>query len=358
MASRLSLLLLATCGWARGVQPSVRCGVGRSCRMRPLRLMASEQPVWEGQPTKDMDTPAAGVPIPFRPLDRQEVVDRLDAVPVFSVVNSKQMMLPTRDEDSSLSCVFYLDLKEAKSALRSAELLNPGVELSLSVTPLGTAFALCEWQQAPPAPDEVTEATAGAGRQGVAQVLREAIAGSPSPPVQTVEPPPSSGAPEIVLRMQANQAELEAVRQVLAAAPTPALLSRRNRKEGALPLFGSDSIRFAPTKAQAEEAQSEDDYMLPLFLRREDLFNAWLASGGAADSPPEVQVTDLRTLVWQMECDSERNWRPIILVAPDESIELVDQMQQQQQQAGAAATAGLPSLSKADALGLIFGSSQ
>lgn len=170
MASRLSLLVLATSGWARGVQLSMRVDMGASYRARPLEMMASEQPVWEGQPTKDVDTPAAGVPMPFRPLDKQEVVDRLDAAPVFSVVNSKQMMLPTRGEDSSLSCVFYLDLKEAKSALRSAELLNPGIDLSLAVTPLGTAYALCEWQQVPPAPEEVTEVTEAASRQGVAQV--------------------------------------------------------------------------------------------------------------------------------------------------------------------------------------------
>ena len=54
-----------------------------------------------------------------------------------------------------------------------------------------------------------------------------------------------------------------------------------------------------------------------------------------------------------MECDSDRNWRPILLVAPDESIAIVEQMQQKP-----TAAAPTPSLSKADALGLIFGSSE
>ena len=74
------LLSLVLGSWgAEAVQVGSRCGVGVACRARPLRLSTSEQPVWEGQPTAETDTSAAaGVPIPFRPLDRQEVVDRLD----------------------------------------------------------------------------------------------------------------------------------------------------------------------------------------------------------------------------------------------------------------------------------------
>ena len=70
------LLSLVLGSWgAEAVQVGSRCGVGVACRARPLRLSTSEQPVWEGQPTAETDTSAAaGVPIPFRPLDRQEVV--------------------------------------------------------------------------------------------------------------------------------------------------------------------------------------------------------------------------------------------------------------------------------------------
>ena len=362
------LLSLVLGSWgAEAVQVGSRCGVGVACRARPLRLSTSEQPVWEGQPTAETDTSAAaGVPIPFRPLDRQEVVDRLDAVPVFSVVNSDQMMLPSRPaNDSALSCTFYLDLADARLALASASELNPGMALSLAVTPLGTAFALSEWQQPPPALDDDDADTAA--RQGVAQILRETISGSP-PPAPSAAASTSastSASAEIRLRLQANQAEIDAVRHLLAASPTPPLLARRNKLEGAIPLFGSDEIRFAPRKEEGRGAEEgaeegaedgaavEEDYLLPLFLRREDLLSAWVASGGAAETPPPIQATDLRTLAWQMECDSDRNWRPILLVAPDESIAIVEQMQQKP-----TAAAPTPSLSKADALGLIFGSSE
>ena len=75
------------------------------------------------------------------------MVDRRDAVPGCSVVNSDQMMLPSRPaNDSALSCTFYLDLADARLALASASELNPGMALSLAVPPLGTAFALSEWQ--------------------------------------------------------------------------------------------------------------------------------------------------------------------------------------------------------------------
>ena len=252
------LLSLVLGSWgAEAVQVGSRCGVGVACRARPLRLSTSEQPVWEGQPTAETDTSAAaGVPIPFRPLDRQEVVDRLDAVPVFSVVNSDQMMLPSRPaNDSALSCTFYLDLADARLALASASELNPGMALSLAVTPLGTAFALSEWQQPPPALDDDDADTAA--RQGVAQILRETISGSP-PPAPSAAASTSastSASAEIRLRLQANQAEIDAVRHLLAASPTPPLLARRNKLEGAIPLFGSDEIRFAPRKEEGRGAE-------------------------------------------------------------------------------------------------------
>ena len=47
---------------------------------------------------------------------------------------------------------------------------------------------------------------------------------------------------------------------------------------------------------------------------------------------PPVQVTDLRTLAYQMQYDTTRDWRPTLLVAPEAGVEFV---RQQQQEAGA-----------------------
>jgi hypothetical protein len=85
----------------------------------------------------------------------------------------------------------------------------------------------------------------------------------------------------------------------------PPLLRRRNQVSGALPLFGSDQIRFA-----ADEGAGAGSTSLPLFFKRDDLRAAWLASGGKADAMPPVQVTDLRTLAWQMQYDISQDWRP------------------------------------------------
>ena len=96
---------------------------------------------------------------------------------------------------------------------------------------------------------------------------------------------------------------------------------------------------------------------MPLFFRRQDLASAWVASGGDIEKdPPPVQVTDLRTLAWQMKFDRTTDWRPMTFVAADDAIAFVEA-----QQEGQAATKsegrgkGKPKLSRADNQGLIFG---
>jgi len=255
-----------------------------------------------------------GVPIPFRTLSQQEIVDKLDAIPAFSIVAAGDQMVPTRGPDGGLSCCFYMDLEEAKGALAAVQTRNPGQALTLAATPLGTAFALSEWRSSPPS------AAAERARPGVMDALRRSLREDEGGEVPTE--PAAGGGPDT--RLQASQSELEAVEDALAASPAPPLLQRRNRLLGHLPLFGSDNIRF-----RAEEADEAPAWM-PLFLRREDVASAWLASGGDASSLPSLQVTDLRTLAWQMESDESHDWRNILLVAPDSSIEFVQQQQQQQ----------------------------
>lgn len=66
---------------------------------------------------------------------------------------------------------------------------------------------------------------------------------------------------------------------------------------------------------------------MPLFFRREDVLTAWTSSGGCDETPPPIQVTDLRTVAYLMQFDATQNWRPLLLVAPEDSIDFVKQQQ-------------------------------
>jgi len=214
----------------------------------------------------------ADIPVPLRPLQRQEIVEKLDAIPVFSVINRQtQQVVPTASKNGVLRCDFHLELAEATASLEMLRRGNPGVLLTLAATPLGTAFALSEWEQV------------------------------------DVDPNDDDSAPKVELRLQACQAEALVVAPLLSEAPVPPLLRRRNEVNGALPLFGSNELRFA-----AEQGKPA----LPLFFRRNDFVAAWMASGGKAEAMPVVQVTDLRTLAWQMQFDCVHDWRPLLFVAP------------------------------------------
>ena len=85
-------------------------------------------------------------PLALRTLDQQEVLDKLNAVPVFGIVNAAEELVADRDEEGAMVCRFYLEISEAQAALTALRDINPGVAMDLTVVPLGTAFALSEWQ--------------------------------------------------------------------------------------------------------------------------------------------------------------------------------------------------------------------
>lgn len=86
----------------------------------------------------------------FPPLSKQEVVALLDSVPVFHIVNEDGRIVGTSDENGDEAVRWWADVDEANSALVVAQLKSPEMPLRLSVTPLGTAFALSEkWQETP-----------------------------------------------------------------------------------------------------------------------------------------------------------------------------------------------------------------
>jgi hypothetical protein len=371
----VSTTLLALASFTAGLQtPALRTTTCHS--KRALGLVTCQQ-----QPPSAAQKPSP--PIGLRCLDRQEVLDKLNAAPVFSIVNGAEQLLTVPDESGALVCRFYLELSEAQAALTDLRAANPGEKIELTVAPLGTAFALSEWEE------QVDEEARGVdgllpdidNLQDDDDLLVDETDegddgdGSDDDALRTSAP--ASAAPSgVVVRLQAAQTEVEASKGVLAASPTPPLLRRRNQREGAVPLFGSDELRFEMPSGAEEAAGvndgSEDEEMramTPLFFTREDFKTAWLSSGEAAEQLPAVQVTDLRTLAYQMQFDTSQDWRSLLLVAPEASIDFVKQQQQQQAvetqtRRNSRRTAASederdadkgPGLSRADLQGLLFG---
>ena len=297
-----------------------------------------------------------------------------------------------RDEEGERSsCRFYLEISEAQAAAAELRAANPSVAIDLTVAPLGTAFALSEWQELVdeeaiddlPEEDDELDAifdeddddedvfdeeeeeeedpddmfpgleTAVRGRSAGRSKRQEASGRRARPPARQRRP---SGPSEALVRLQAAKGEVEAARSVLDESPVPPLLRRRNDREGPIPLFGTDALRFRMSESGEggfesdadSDADATPELLTPLFFRREDFSAAWAASGGTAESVPPVQVTDLRTLAYQMQYDTTQDYRRMLLVAPEPAIEFVRQQQ-------AAQEAAEPDLSDADVQGLLFG---
>lgn len=88
---------------------------------------------------------------PPAPLTKQEVINLLDTIPTFNIVDSDNRIVGTPDEEGEICIRFWSDIDEANSALVLAQTLRgDSTTLSLACTPLGTSFAYAEgWQDTP-----------------------------------------------------------------------------------------------------------------------------------------------------------------------------------------------------------------
>lgn len=83
-------------------------------------------------------------------LSRQEVVNKFDSVPMFGIVTTQNKICGVPDAEGTVKIRFWVDPDEAGSALVAAQAINPEESLQLTVTPMGTAFALLAgWTEAP-----------------------------------------------------------------------------------------------------------------------------------------------------------------------------------------------------------------
>ena len=392
----LLAIVAAYAAWAPVGHDAARQQRRRYQRTAPIRCQASSS-----QP-EDLPPP----PISLRCLSEQEVLDKLNVVPVFAVSNREEELVVTPGKDTGApTCSFYLELSDALAALSELQAVDPRADVQLTVAPLGTAFALSEWEEAAvdeetPKPliskevmaaflydddderaaeeeedfssqlAEVRDAISATAQAAfMADIEDERLAGTgadaldrrPRDDDASLDGDSSGGGSggsggrsfsgvrygEIVVRLEPSQSEASRVDAALfASSPTPPLLRRRNAREGAIPLFGTDLLKFRVERDAGEYGEDAEgaeggeeggeggeeggddgdacDELIPLFFSRDDLRAAWVASGGDAASLPPVQLTDLRTLAYQMQFDGKTDYRPLVLVAPESAIRFVE----------------------------------
>ena len=218
--------------------------------------------------TEEANSSEGGATIWGGTLSHQEIVNKLDIVPVFNIVRMPdRAMVPTEDDfgiTGDPSACWYFDHEDAKTQLEALQKENPTVQLAIETTPLGTAFALSEgWQPVP-------ENTA--------------------------------------LRLQASRAGLGE----LPEAPDPlpdALRERFNPRTGPIPLLGVDDFRLGNGST-------------PLFFGITDLVRTWTRdTGKPKEEMPNLTLVDLRLIVARMLSDEGQDWRLLQFCAARKSLE-------------------------------------
>ena len=198
-------------------------------------------------------------------LDKQEVLEKLNAVPVFAVANGAGQLMSTVSEFAETGApviTFYLDIADAKASLDLAK-SDPGAGVQLSVAPLGKAFTM--------------------------------------------------KSSDVSVQLQPSQTEYNSIRADLG-------FSSADESEGTMqliPLFYSDELKF-------ESSSDPENPSTPFFFEMGDYRAAWVASGLAADKLPAVQLMDLRKLAYQMENDASDAWRSSVLIPSEAGIQFIE----------------------------------
>ena len=172
-----------------------------------------------------------------RPLTRTELIAKLDQVMLLHVVateNGNKQIVPGSDGE----LCWFSDVLDAKAELGAMQASMgpppPGMSLGLDFCPLGRAFSLSD--------------------------------GWVSPSRIQGESPP--------MRLQPSSNVLEACgaeRLLALEGQLPPVLKKRNRRQGAFPLF---SLK-----------QLQNERVMPYFFAREELVTAWVSSGRPVSNP-------------------------------------------------------------------------
>jgi len=225
---------------------------------------------------------------PGKALTRDQIVEKLNAVPTFCLLNGQYNIVGLQDpEEPKVDVCFWMtDGADAKDMLEAAKAANPpdvADSLHLGVTPLGLAFALSEkWAE-----------TKFNGDMRLRGAREDAARG------------------DNVGEMLRGQVEAQGLEQA----------------SWALPIFCCDELQGPAA--------------MPMFLSRKALAETWVVSGRKlAELPQQQAVMDLRVLVAQMQTDAFA-WETLHFITERKSVGLVKEAKEAKE-AAAAARSGRP----------------
>jgi len=220
-----------------------------------------------------MEEASAQSPMPEkRALSRDEIVDKMNQIPVFCNVNEDGQMVGLQDKDSgAFACCWFTDPDEAKALLGATTEANPNKGLKLVVAGMGGAFMACNgFGDGDQAADLTTESS-----------------------------------DKVELRLQGSHALVAELKPKLLN-----LLEKASLDAGAwtLPVF------------LCEELQSRS--ICPVFLHPADLAATWEKAGRDPEQLPEnLTVMDLRMLVSAMGSDASA-WSLVEFIGSSKAAQL------------------------------------
>lgn len=214
-------------------------------------------------------------------LTKDEIIEKLNRVPTFAVVNKDGIVVPMTAADGGADVCWFTDPEEAKETLALTLASHPEAEghLRLACSPLGVVFDMCKGfpERAQEAKEESTSAYLG----GTLRIVG----------------PRESGSNEAALREQQKAQGIEPGAWALAT-------------------FCHDDF------------QTEN--MMPIFFSQEGFRAGWTRSGKPEESVPEnLAVMDLRVLVKQMRDTDIFNWKIFTFVTTPAAYALAQELTEQ-----------------------------
>lgn len=234
------------------------------------------------RPSGSAPPPSGEVP-PSRALSRQEIVDKLNEVPVFCITNLDGNVIGMRAADGAgkpMVC-WFTDAMEARALLDAAQ-KSSEASLRLGCHGMGAVFTQCNgWGAADAEPTEAGAAPTAQSEAGEAVELK------------------LQGSHKLIADTSPQLRELLASQSLDAGC-------------WQLPIF------------MCKELQSTQ--IVPVFLHPADLSATWIKSGGTEENlPKNLAMMDIRMLVKEMQVDSSP-WELIHFVVSPESIKLADEL--------------------------------